>query len=113
MTFHAISRVIRHAMEYDTKHIPKPAKTGRPRHDDRTTVNGIIFVLVTGCRWREMPEKYGTKSTAHLRLQNWQKKGVWNNILSGIIKSDHKQGKLSLQKISVDSSTIPAKKEDN
>ena len=51
------------------KYIPKPARTGRPRSNDRVTINGIMFVLVTGCRWREMPEKYGSKSTAHRRLQ--------------------------------------------
>jgi len=92
------------------RHIPKPAKTGRPRCDDRTTINGIIYVLICGCRWEEMPKRYGSKSTVHLRLQNWQEKGIWKKILSGIIKSSHKQGKLNLQKISIDSSSISAKK---
>ncbi len=92
------------------QHIPKPAKTGRPRCDDRTTVNGIIYVLTVGCRWEEMPNRYGSKSTAHLRFQNWQQKGIWKKILSGIIKSAYKTGKLQLQKISVDSSSIPSKK---
>ena len=92
------------------KHLPKPAKTGRPRCDDRTTINGILFVLTVGCRWEELPEKYGSKSTTHLRLQNWQQKGIWKKILSSIIKSAHKSGKINLQKISVDSSSIPAKK---
>jgi len=92
------------------KHIPKPARTGRPRCDDRVTINGIMFVLITGCRWSEMPKKYGSKSTAHLRLQKWQQKGIWKKILSSEIKSAHLSGKINLQKISVDSSTIPAKK---
>jgi len=52
-------------------HLPKPARTGRPRAEDRKTINGILFVGITGCRWTEMPERYGTKSTAHRRLQNW------------------------------------------
>jgi len=93
-------------------HLPKPARTGRPRCDDRTTINGIIYVLISGCRWEEMPKMYGSKSTAHLRLQNLQQKGIWKKILSNLIKSAHKQNKLNLQKISVDSSTIPAKKEE-
>ncbi len=93
-----------------SKHIPKPARTGRPRYDDRNIINGIIYVLITGCRWSEMPEKYGTKSTAHLRLQNWQQRGVWKKILSSLIKSAYKQNKIHLQKISIDSSTIHAKK---
>jgi len=92
------------------KHLPKPAKTGRPRCDDRTTINGILFVLTVGCRWEELPKMYGSKSTAHLRLQNWQQKGIWKKILSGIIKSAHKQSKINLRHISIDSSSIPSKK---
>ena len=91
-------------------HLPKPAKTGRPRADGRTTINGILFVLTVGCRWEELPEKYGSKSTTHLRLQDWQQKGVWKKILSEIIKSAHKQNKINLQKISIDSSSIHNKK---
>ncbi len=92
------------------KHLPKPARTGRPRADDCTTINGIMFVLVTGCRWTELPAVYGSKSTAHRRFQNLQQKGTWKKILSSAIKSAHKQDKINLQKISVDSSTISAKK---
>ncbi len=92
------------------QHIPKPARTGRPRSNDRMILNGIIYVLITGCRWSEMPEKYGTKSTAHLRFQTLQEQGIWKKILTDMIKSAHKQGKLNLQKISIDSSSIHAKK---
>jgi len=30
--------------------IPPYANTGRPRADDRSTVNGILYVLMSGCR---------------------------------------------------------------
>jgi transposase len=92
------------------KHLPKPARTVRPRSDDKMTIKRIIYVLITGCRWSEMPKRYGSKSTAHRRLQNWQQNNVWKNILSDVIKTTHQSGKLNLQKISVDSSSIPAKK---
>jgi len=95
-----------------SKHIPRPAHTGRPRYDDRNIINGIIYVLIIGCRWSEMPKKYGDDSTANRRLNRWQQKGIWKKILSGMIKSAHKSGKLKLQKISIDSSTIPAKKRE-
>jgi transposase len=93
-------------------HLPPPAKTGRPRYDARNIINGIIYVLITGCRWNEMPRQYGSKSTAHLRFQNLQEQGIWKKILSSLIKSAHKQHKINLQKISVDSSTISAKKRE-
>jgi len=56
------------------QHVPKPAHTGRPRDDDRKIINGIIYVLISGCRWGEMPTKYGDDSTANRRLNSWQKK---------------------------------------
>ena len=30
--------------------IPKPARTGRPREDEREVLKGIWYVLHTGCR---------------------------------------------------------------
>jgi transposase len=30
--------------------LPPKAHTGRPRADDRRTLNGILYVLTTGCR---------------------------------------------------------------
>ncbi len=57
-----------------------------------------------------MPKRYGDDSTVNLRLRRWQDLGVWKNILRGAIASAHNQNKINLQKISVDSSSIPAKK---
>jgi transposase len=31
--------------------LPPKAKVGRPRADDRCIMNGILYVLITGCRW--------------------------------------------------------------
>lgn len=91
-------------------HLPPPAKTGRPRADDRTTINAILFVLATGCRWIDLPARYDSKSSVHRRFQQMQQKGIWKKILSDAIKSAHRQNKINLQKIPVDSSTVPAKK---
>ena len=92
-------------------HLPKPAKTGRPRTDDRTTINAIMFVLITGCRWIDLPARYGSKSSAHRRFQDFQQKGIWKKILKCAIVSAYKQNKINLQKISVDSLSVPNKKE--
>jgi len=39
--------------------LPPPARTGRPRADDQKVLNGILYVLRTGCAWKEMPREYG------------------------------------------------------
>jgi transposase len=35
--------------------LPPRARVGRPRTDDRRILNGILYVLTTGCRWMDMP----------------------------------------------------------
>lgn len=49
--------------------LPERGRMGRPRADDRKTINGILWVLRTGARWADMPRNYGAPSTCHLRLQ--------------------------------------------
>ena len=73
--------------------LPEPSKTGRPRRDDRTTINGVLFALATGCRRADMPDKYGSKPAAHLRFRELRQKGIWKRILPRLIKSAHKQGR--------------------
>ncbi|MEM2216334.1 MAG: transposase [Nitrososphaerota archaeon] len=44
------------------------ARTGRPRVNDRFVLSGILYVLITGCRWMDMPSRYGHYSTAFRRI---------------------------------------------
>ena len=55
---------------------------GRPRIDDRAALEGILFVLDTGCRWRDLPPQLGCGSghTAWRRLREWQDAGVWDRL---------------------------------
>jgi hypothetical protein len=41
---------------------------GRPRHDDRTVLTGILWVLRTPAPWREMPPAYGKATTCCVRI---------------------------------------------
>jgi transposase len=36
---------------------------GVPRVDDRRVLNGIFWVLRSGAPWRELPERYGPRTT--------------------------------------------------
>jgi transposase len=51
--------------------LPPQPITGRKRADDRKVINGILFVLITGCRWGDMPVIYGSRATAWRRLKWW------------------------------------------
>ena len=59
----------------------KPAGTnGRPRVPNRTVLNGILYVLRTGCQWKMVPRQYSSGSTCHLRFQTWVRAGVFKRI---------------------------------
>lgn len=93
--------------------LPPPAYTGRPRADDRTTINGILFVLMSGCRWMDMPGKYGSHKTVWERHKKWSEKGVWKTIMDSLVSYGYQTGLVDADDLSVDSSTVAAKKGGN
>jgi transposase len=52
---------------------PKPKRGRRALSDDRSLINGILYVVTTGCRWREMPRKYGSYVTAGEGLEDFRR----------------------------------------
>lgn len=58
----------------------KPAK-GRPALDHRLVVEGIVFVMRTGCSWRALPERFGAWQTVVGRYRRWCQDGLWARIL--------------------------------
>jgi transposase len=60
----------------------KPVKAGRPANDHRRIINGILWILRSGAGWRDIPERYGSWSTVYSRFNRWQKKGIWQKILT-------------------------------
>ena len=50
----------------------KPINTiGRPVVSFRKVLEGILYVLRTGCQWKMLPKEYGSGSTSHRRFQQW------------------------------------------
>ena len=50
--------------------------------NDRAALEAILFVLRTGCRWRDLPPQlgFGSRHTAWRRLRAWQEAGVWDRL---------------------------------
>jgi len=99
--------------EFIKPHIPPQPVLGRKRADDRKTINGILYVLNTGCRWHDMPRRYEAYQTAWRRLKRWSKEGVWNRILAAAQERAYKVGQIDLEIVAVDSTLIDSKKVAN
>ena len=90
--------------------LPPPKRLGRPRADDRTTLNGILWVLRSGARWKDLPERYGSSPTCHRRLQEWEEQGVWEHIWLRVLRTLDEPGKLDWSQAFLDGSFVPAKR---
>jgi Putative transposase of IS4/5 family (DUF4096) len=63
---------------------PQQPTTGRPRHDHRTVLAGILWVVRSGASWRAMPQEYGKWETAYKRYRLWRATGLWPRILAAL-----------------------------
>jgi putative transposase len=47
----------------------KSKKGGRPRMSWRAVLDGVFYVLRTGCQWKALPPEFGSGSTVHSYFQ--------------------------------------------
>ncbi len=91
--------------------LPPPASTGRRKADDREVLNGILYVLVTGCGWEYLPHDIGASyQTCHRRLLEYQRRRVWQKILQALMREADRKGKLNLPNAYHDASVVKSKK---
>jgi transposase len=85
----------------------KPINTiGRPIIPYRKVLNGILYVLRTGCQWKMLPKEYGSGSTCHRRFQQWIKMDIFKKIWMKLLEEyDNKIG-IKLMWQSLDSISI-------
>jgi putative transposase len=71
---------------------PKP-KGGRPRAPARHCMDGVYYVLRTGCQWKALPRCFGPSSTVHDRFQEWRQAGVFQKLWeTGLLEYDRRVG---------------------
>ena len=61
--------------------IPPAKPGGHPRTVNmREVVNGIFYVLRTGCGWEMLPHDLPPYPTVYYYFRRWQKTGVWQQM---------------------------------
>lgn len=61
--------------------LPHPTGIGSPRRVDiRAVVNGILYVLDNGIKWRALPHDYPAWQTVYGYFYRWNQRGVWEQI---------------------------------
>ena len=75
-------------------------------------MEGILFVLHTGCRWRDLPVKLecGSGHTAWRRLRHWQESGVWEKLHRTVLEALSEEEILDWSRASIDAVSVRAKR---
>jgi putative transposase len=99
--------------------IPKPKprtkKGGRPPAERRKLLDGMLYVLRTGCQWKMLPREYYAGSTTHRYFQRWARRGVFRKMWKLCLKEYEELKGVEWRWQILDSQTVqsPVKGEKN
>lgn len=65
------------------KQMLPPEETGkreRPHKDNRTMLNGMLWIVRSGAQWRELPEAYGPWQSVYARFAKWRDDGTLERV---------------------------------
>jgi len=90
---------------------PKKRAKGMPHADFRCVLNSILWILLTGARWKDLPKAsiFASKSSSHRWLKRWKENGVLNEILLHLLKRANAKGLIDCHRLLVDGSFSPCK----
>jgi transposase len=83
-------------------------KGGRPPTEHRTILNGILYVLRTGCQWKMLPREFGSGSTAHAHFRSWVRQGVLGRLWKACLQEYDELKGIEWEWQAVDSATVAA-----
>jgi len=88
---------------------PSP-KGGRKPVDSRRVFEGILWVLRSGARWKDLPARHPSPSTCWRRLRDWEEHDVWLDLWRAFLSELDLKGQLDWAETFADGSFAPAKK---
>jgi len=97
-------------IERELPRLPRNRKGGRPWADSRRTFEGILWVLKSGARWKDLPDRYPSPATCWRRLKRWEEQGVWLKLWRAFLRELDAEGRLRWSECFIDGSFAPAKK---
>jgi transposase len=73
-------------------------------------MEGILWVLRSGARWKDLPKCYPSPTTCWRRLGDWERKGIWLRIWRAFLSELDAVGTLDWSETFMDGTFAAAKK---
>jgi transposase len=83
---------------------------GRPWRSNREILNGILWILRSGARWKDLPNRFPPYQTCHRRFQTWVRSGVLARVLETLANDLQQRGAIDLSECFIDGTFVVAKK---
>jgi transposase len=65
--------------------LPPPGEGGRPeKHPRRAIVDAVLYVVRTGCSWRQLPADFPPWQTVYWYFVRWEKQRVTLRMLDAL-----------------------------
>ena len=72
--------------------VPPARRGGRPRAVDmREVLNGILYVLRTGCQWRQLPKDLPPHTTVYGYLWEWSRYGILDRMHNALLVAERER----------------------
>lgn len=84
---------------------------GMPHVPFRYVVNSLLYILITGCRWCDLPQgqAWASKSAAHRWLKRWRSDGTFENLQGRLLAIADEKGLINWSYGAIDGSFSPWK----
>jgi transposase len=88
--------------------LPPNGRRGGQWKDHRLMIDGILWALSDGGRWRNLPERFGPWPSVYDRFRRWTRKGLWDRILRHLQARTMHSGDIDWDLFCIDGSVIRA-----
>jgi len=89
---------------------PPSPKGGRPSAPARECFEGIVWILRSGARWRDLPKIFPSSSTCWRRLRDWTVSGAWRQAWARLLRKLDRRGRVDWSEAIADGTFASAKK---
>jgi transposase len=91
----------------------RPQGGGTAPLSARAVFTAIVYVLTSGCSWRDLSPSFGVPfQTAHRRFSQWTKARLWRQLHHAVLDELGSHGLIDWSRVIVDAASVRAKRGD-
>jgi len=88
--------------------LPENGQRGGQWKDHRLMIDGILWALADGGRWRNLPAEFGPWQSVYDRFRNWTRRGLWDRILRRLQARKMHGGEIDWSLFCIDGTVVRA-----